>query len=235
MNASALLQIGLFLVVLVLLVKPLGWYMARVYEGQPCGLNRMLGWLERLFYRACGIDPAEEMPWTTYAKAMLVFNLLGIVAVYVLQRVQGLLPLNPQKLGPVRWDTALNTAVSFATNTNWQAYGGESTMSYLTQMMGMTVQNFFSAATGMAIMIAFIRSFVRHNTKNLGNFWVDFTRSVLYILLPISLIVAVVLVSQGVVQTLGAHKTATLLEPVKDDKGNPVEEQTIPRGPVASQ
>ena len=157
MNAYALLQIGLFLVVLVLLVKPLGWYMARVYEGKPCGLDGAVGWLERLIYRVCGIDPSEEMAWTTYAKAMLAFNLLGVAVVYVLQRTQHLLPLNPQNMAAVPPDLAMNTAVSFVTNTNWQNYGGETTLSYLTQMLGLTVQNFASAATGMAVLVALIR------------------------------------------------------------------------------
>mgnify|MGYP000719450374 CR=1 FL=1 len=152
MTGHAILQMGLYLAVLLLLAKPLGWYMARVYEGKPCGLGWAVGWLERLIYRICGIDPTEEMAWTTYAKAMLVLNLLGFGAVYALQRLQHLLPLNPEHLPAVPPDLAMNTAVSFATNTNWQNYVGETTLSYLTQMLGLTVQNFLSAATGMVIV-----------------------------------------------------------------------------------
>jgi potassium-transporting ATPase potassium-binding subunit len=195
MTVNGLVQIGLFLAVLLVLVKPLGWYMARVYEGKPCGLGWALGRLERLTYRLCGIDPAEEMPWTTYAKAMLVFNLLGVAAVYALQRMQHLLPLNPQGMTAVPPDLAMNTAVSFATNTNWQSYGGETTLSYLTQMLGLSVQNFVSAATGMAVLVALIRGFVRRSAQTIGNFWCDLTRSVLYILLPLSVVGALVLVS----------------------------------------
>jgi len=235
MSAYALLQIGLFLVVLVLLVKPLGWYMARVYEGKPCGIGWAVGWLERLIYRVCGIDPNEEMTWQAYAKAMLVFNLLGFVAVYVLQRTQGLLPLNPQNMDAVPPDLAMNTAVSFATNTNWQSYGGETTLSYLTQMLGLTVQNFVSAATGMAVLVALIRGFVRRSAQTIGNFWYDLTRSTLYILLPLSVVGALMLVSQGVVQTFRPYQTVTLIQPTTDADGKAVTEQRIAVGPAASQ
>jgi len=227
MSAYALLQIGLFMLVLVLLVKPLGWYMARVYEGKPCGMGWAVGWLERLIYRLCGIDPNEEMTWQTYAKAMLVFNLLGFVAVYVLQRTQGLLPLNPQNMTAVPPDLAMNTAVSFATNTNWQSYSGETTLSYLTQMLGLTVQNFVSAATGMAVLVALIRGFVRRSAQTIGNFWYDLTRSTLYILLPLSIVGALVLVSQGVVQTFRPYQTVTLIQPTTDADGKTVTEQRI--------
>jgi potassium-transporting ATPase potassium-binding subunit len=235
MTAPALLQIALFLVILVLLVKPLGWYMARVYEGKPCGLGWAVRWLERLVYRVCGIDPKEEMAWTTYAKAMLVFNLLGFAAVYAFQRLQHFLPLNPQEMGAVPPDSAMNTAVSFATNTNWQSYGGETTLSYLTQMLGLTVQNFVSAATGMAILVALIRGFVRRSAQTIGNFWFDLTRSVLYILLPLSIVGALVLVSQGVVQTLRPYQTIPLVQPTIDADGHAVAEQQIAVGPAASQ
>jgi K+-transporting ATPase ATPase A chain len=231
----SLLQIGLYLLVLLALVKPLGWYMARVYEGKPCGLDRALGPLERLVYRVCRIDPAEEMSWMTYAKAMLVFNLLGLLAVYGLQRAQHLLPLNPEGLAAVPPDLAMNTAVSFATNTNWQSYGGETTLSYLTQMLGLTVQNFVSAASGMAVLVALIRGFARRSSQTIGNFWHDLTRSTLYILLPLSLMAAIVLVSQGVVQTLQPYQTVTLIQPAKDADGKAVTEQTIAVGPAASQ
>ena len=198
MSIYALLQIALFLAVLMLLIKPLGWYMARVYEGTPCGLGWAVGWLERLIYRLCGINPSEEMTWQTYAKAMLLFNLLGFVVVYALQRMQGFLPLNPRNMTAVSPDLAANTAVSFVTNTNWQSYSGETTLSYLTQMLGLTVQNFVSAATGMAILVALIRGFARRSSQTIGNFWYDLTRSVLYVLLPLSIVGALVLVSQGV-------------------------------------
>jgi potassium-transporting ATPase potassium-binding subunit len=235
MTAYALLQLGLFLTVLVFLVKPLGWYMARVYEGKPCGLDWAVGWLERLVYRLCGIDPQEEMAWTTYAKAMLVLNFLGFLAVYGLQRLQAVLPLNPQNLPAVPPDLAMNTAVSFATNTNWQSYAGETTLSYLTQMLGLTVQNFVSAATGMAVLVALIRGFVRRSAQTIGNFWCDLTRSVVYILLPLSLVGALALVSQGVVQTLRPYQTVTLIQPTTDADGHTVAEQRIAVGPAASQ
>lgn len=235
MITHAVLQIGLFLAVLLLLVKPLGWYMARVYEGRPCGVGWAVGWLERSIYRVCGIDPKEEMAWTTYAKAMLLFNLLGLLAVYTLQRMQHLLPLNPPGMAAVPPDLAMNTAVSFATNTNWQNYGGETTLSYLTQMLGLTVQNFVSAATGMAVLVALIRGFARRSVQTIGNFWCDLTRSVLYILLPLSVVGALVLVSQGVVQTLQPYRTVTLVQPTTDADGKVVTEQHIAVGPAASQ
>src|SRR5207245_6481318 len=187
----------LYVVVLLALAKPLGAYMARVYQGRPCGLDRLFGWLERLIYKLSGIRPAEEMGWKTNAATMLLFNLAGLLAVYALQRLQGLLPLNPQALGAVSPDSSFNTAVSFATNTNWQGYGGESTMSYLTQMLALTVQNFVSSAAGMAVLAAFIRGFARRTVQTIGSFWVDMTRTTLYILLPLSFVLALVLVSQG--------------------------------------
>src|SRR5437773_2778304 len=179
--------------------------MARVYEGRPCGLNGVFGWLERLIYKLSGVRPAEEMGWKTYAATMLLFNLAGLLAVYGLQRVQGVLPLNPQQFGAVSPDSSFNTAASFATNTNWQGYGGETTMSYLSQMLGLTVQNFVSAATGMAVLIALIRGLVRRTTMTIGNFWYDLVRSTLYILLPLSIVAALVLVSQGVIQNFKSY------------------------------
>ncbi len=235
MTAHAVLQIGLFLAVLMLLVKPLGWYMAQVYEGKRCGLGWAVGWLERLVYRACGIDPTEEMTWAVYAKGLLLFNLLGFLAVYVLQRMQCLLPLNPQQMVAVPPDLAMNTAVSFATNTNWQSYGGETTLSYLTQMLGLTVQNFVSAATGMAVLVALIRGLARRSTQTIGNFWYDLTRSTLYILLPLSIVGALLLVSQGVVQTLRLSQVVTLIQPTTAADGKAVTEQMIAVGPAASQ
>jgi potassium-transporting ATPase potassium-binding subunit len=255
MNTSGWLQLALYTVVLLLLAKPLGAFMAAVYEGRAVRAQRIGGWLERLIYRGAGVDPACEMTWIDYALAMLWFNLLGGLVVYALQRLQVFLPLNPQAMAAVSPDSAFNTATSFITNTNWQGYGGESTMSYLTQMLGLGVQNFVSAASGMAVLVALIRGFARKQAGNIGNFWFDLVRSTVYILLPLSFIFALVLVSQGVVQTFDKYATVTLVQPVtyenpkngpdgqplKDDKGNPVTEkattaeQTIPLGPAASQ
>jgi K+-transporting ATPase ATPase A chain len=229
--------------------------MARVYQFQPCGLDGALGWLERLLYRLGGVRAGEEMGWKTYAATMLLFNLAGLVAVYLLQRLQGLLPLNPAGFSAVSPDSSFNTAASFATNTNWQGYGGESTMSYLTQMLAMTVQNFLSAATGMAIVAALIRGFARRSATTIGNFWVDVTRTTLYILLPLSFVLALALVWQGMPQTFKPYPTATVVQaseydapvtdkdgkPVLDEKGQPktqkttLTEQVIALGPVASQ
>jgi K+-transporting ATPase ATPase A chain len=255
MSANGYLQLVFYVVVLVALAKPLGAYMARVYEDRPAVLNRIGAPFERLIYRIGGVDPAREMRWTEYAIAMLVFNFFGFLAVYALQRFQAVLPLNPQGFGAVSPDSSFNTATSFITNTNWQGYGGESTMSYLTQMAGLTVQNFVSAASGMATLVAFARGFSRKSAQTIGNFWVDMTRSTLYILLPLALVLAVVLVSQGMPQTFSAYPTVATVEAteydnpkldqagqaMKDDKGNPVTEkatmkdQSIAVGPVASQ
>jgi K+-transporting ATPase ATPase A chain len=237
MTVNTFLQIAVYLAVLLALVKPLGTYMARVYEGKGIGLDRVLGGLERGFYRLCGVKPGQEMNWKTYALAMLLFNVVGLLAVYGLQRTQELtfLPLNPQEQKGVSPDSSFNTAMSFATNTNWQGYSGESTMSYLTQMLGLAVQNFLSAASGMAVLVALIRGLTRRSAQTIGNFWVDMTRSTLYILLPLSLVLAIALVSQGVLQNFHPYETATLRNPTKDDKEKPVTEQTLPMGPVASQ
>ncbi|MBP6180128.1 MAG: potassium-transporting ATPase subunit KdpA [Anaerolineales bacterium] len=221
------LQLILYFGILLLLVKPLGAYMAKVYQSERLFLDTVLGPVERFLYRLSGIDPRSEMTWKTYAVAMLLFNIFGLITVYLFQRLQGFLPLNPQGFGAVSPDSAWNTAVSFASNTNWQGYGSETTMSYLTQMLGMTVQNFVSAATGMAVMVALIRGIVRHTTKEIGNFWVDMTRSVIYILLPLSLVLALALVSQGVVQTFSEYKSITSVQ-----SG---ETQLIAVGPAASQ
>ncbi len=235
MDTFGLLQILIYLVVLLALVKPLGWYMARVYEGKPIGLDRVLGPLERLVYRLCAVDPQKEVGWKRYALGALAFNAAGFVFLYGLQRVQYYLPVNPEHLAAVKTHTAFNTAVSFVTNTNWQSYGGETTMSYLTQMLGMTVQNFVSAATAMAVLVAMIRGFARRNSETIGNFWVDMTRSVLYILLPVSILWAVLLMSQGVVQTYSPYPKAALIEPIRDADGKMITEQTLAVGPAASQ
>ncbi len=234
MNLNNLLQTGIFLFILILSVKPLGAYMARVFEGTSA-VNRWFGAWECFVYRLCGIDPDEEMGWKTYAFAMLIFNAIGLLFVYFLQRFQNILPLNPLHLPAVSPDSAFNTAISFATNTNWQGYAGESTMSYLTQMLGLAVQNFVSAATGIAILVALIRGFVRREAKTIGNFWVDLVRSTLYILLPLSILLSVVLVSQGVVQTFSKSQVVELIQPVKDSDGNFMATQVLPLGPAASQ
>jgi K+-transporting ATPase ATPase A chain len=235
MTSNILLQLGLYLVVLIALAKPLGSYMARVYTGERTILGRLLGPLEQFIYRLMGVRPDAEMAWHTYAIAMMLFNIAGLFAVYALQRLQGYLPLNPEGLGAVTAHSSFNTAASFATNTNWQGYGGETTMSYLTQMAGLTVQNFVSAAAGMAMLAAFIRGIARHTVKTIGNFWVDLTRTVLYILLPLATVLALALVSQGVVQTLGRYRTVPLLQPTTDADGKQVTEQVIALGPAASQ
>jgi K+-transporting ATPase ATPase A chain len=229
------LQIGLYLIVLLLLVKPLGSFMARVYEGERTFLSPVLGPVERLIYRITGVKPQEEMDWKTYAFAMLLFSLVGLITLYGLQRLQAVLPLNPQHLGAVAPDLSFNTSVSFNSNTNWQSYGGETTMSYLTQMIGLAVHNFLSAAIGMAVLIALIRGFVRHSAQTIGNAWVDMTRSMLYILIPLSLVLAIALVSQGVVQTFSSSQKAQLLQSTQDANGQTVTEQTIAVGPAASQ
>jgi K+-transporting ATPase ATPase A chain len=231
MNAHGVLQIVLYVVVLVALAKPLGTYMARVYQGERTFLAPLLGPVERGIYRLAGVDPQVEANWKRYTFQVLLVNLIGLLVVYLLQRLQGVLPLNPQGFAGVSADSAFNTAVSFATNTNWQGYGGETTMSYLTQMLGLGVQNFLSAASGMAVLIALVRGFVRRQATEIGNFYVDFTRSTLYILLPLSFALALGLVSQGVVQSFSAYGTAELVDPVAIE----VTQQTIPLGPAASQ
>src|SRR5258706_909910 len=243
MIGNLVLQCVLYLVVLLVVAKPLGEFFARVLTGERHVLSLPLGWLERLTYKASGVDPAREMRWTQYALPVLVFNALGVLAVYLIQRAQGMLPLNPAGLGAVSPDSSWNTATSFATNTNWQGYGGESTMSYFTQMVALSVQNFVSAATGIAVLAALIRAFARRQTATIGNFWADLTRSTLYILLPLSFVFALVLVSQGVVQTFGPYVKAQMVEKVQyeeEDKNKTKEtkttqEQTLPLGPAASQ
>src|SRR3569623_2094644 len=233
MTNHAWLLLGAYLVILLLAAKPLGIYIANVMEGRGLAL-RLGGPIESLLYRLGGVRRDEEMGWLKYALAIQLFNAHGALAVYALQRLQLWLPLNPQAMANVSPDSSFNTAVSFVTNTNWQGYGGESTMSYLTQMLGLAVQNFLSAATGIVVVITLIRGFARHTAKTIGNAWIDLTRITLYVLLPISLVYAVFLVGQGVIQNFDAYKNVTTLEvtqydapkldaagqPVKDDKGN---------------
>ena len=255
MTAQGFFQIAIYLIVLLALVKRLGLYMARVYQNESVGLNRYLAGFENLLYRLSGVKTEQDMRWTQYTLAVLVFNVLGLLVVYGLQRFQDVLPFNPQALPAISPDSAFNTAVSFATNTNWQSYSGEATMSYLTQMLGLCVQNFMSAASGMAVLVALIRGFIRRNSQGIGNFWVDMTRTVLYILIPLSFIFALILVSQGVVQTVKPYVTVNLSEAVSyqapklDDTGKAIldaqgkaitetiknTQQTLALGPAASQ
>ena len=235
MSPMSWLQILLYFLVLLLLARPLGAYMAGVYQGEHTLLTPIIKPVENLVYRILGVRPDDEMSWKTYTVAMLLFSLFGFAVVFLLQRFQGWLPFNPQGLGAVAPDLAFNTAASFVSNTNWQSYSGETTLSYLTQMLALSVQNFVSAGTGMAILVALIRGIVRHTADTLGSFWVDLTRSVLYILLPLSLILSVSLVSQGVVQTFNEYQTVRLLQPISDDNGNTVTDQILAVGPAASQ
>ena len=235
MNPLGWLQLLLYFVLLIALVRPLGAYMARVYQGERTFLDPVLRPVERLVYRLSGVHQGDDMNWKTYAVAFMLFNGLGLVVVYLLQRFQAALPLNPQGLGAVTPDSSWNTAVSFATNTNWQGYGGEVTMSYFTQMLGLTVQNFVSAAAGMSVLMAVIRGITRQTTQAIGNFWVDLTRSTLYVLVPLSLVLALALVSQGVVQTFGSSETVEMLQPTADGQGNSVSSQVLALGPAASQ
>ncbi|MBP7864666.1 MAG: potassium-transporting ATPase subunit KdpA [Acidobacteria bacterium] len=217
------------------LAWPLGAYMARVYEGRRTFLHPVLAPVERGLYRLCGVSPGTEMSWRAYAGALLSLSLLGGLVVYAVQRLQGVLPLNPAGMGPVPPDLAFNTAASFVSNTNWQSYGGESTLSYLTQMTALTVQNFLSAATGMAVLAALVRGFTRHSARGIGNFWVDLVRSTLYVLLPLSVVLALLLAGQGVVQTLGGPVSVRTLDGSPDLEGKPAGSQTLARGPAASQ
>jgi K+-transporting ATPase ATPase A chain len=226
MTANGLLQIAIYCAAVTLCVKPLGAYMARVFEGERVFLSPVLRPIERALYRSCGVEENAEQHWVTYAFSVLLFSAASFVVLYALQRLQGMLPFNPAGMGAVSADSSFNTAVSFTTNTNWQGYGGETTMSYLTQMAGLTTQNFVSAAAGIAVAIALIRGFARHSAKTVGNFWVDLTRCTLYVLLPLSVVVALVLIVNGMPQNLGSYVDATTLEGAK---------QTLAQGPVASQ
>jgi len=226
MTFNGWLQIALFCVVIALLVKPLGGYMTRVFTGERTFLSPVLGPVERVFYRLSGVDEKSDQNWLTYAVSMLLFSLVGFASIYALMRFQAMLPFNPAGQPAVEEGLAFNTAMSFNTNTNWQSYVPETTMSYLVQMAGLTVHNFVSAATGIALAIALIRGFARRSAKGIGNFWVDLTRCTLYVLLPISIVVGLFFVWQGMPQNLGAYTEATTLEGAK---------QVIAQGPVASQ
>ncbi len=241
MTANGFLQLAIYLLVLLLLTKPLGSYMTKIFTGEKTLLSKVLSPLESLVYRICQIDQAPQH-WTTYAISLILFNFIGVIVLYLIQRLQSFLPLNPQNFISIASDLAFNTAASFTSNTNWQAYSGESTMSYLTQMAGLAVQNFVSTATGLAVAIAFIRGIAEREAKTIGNFWVDLTRSVVYILLPFSLVGALILVSQGVVQNFNPYVTAKRVEAVKIEKTidgtktiETITDQVIAQGPVASQ
>src|ERR1700678_4490593 len=226
MTAIGWIQIVLFCAIIVALVKPLGWYMTRVFNGERTLLSPILRPVEAGLYRLGGVDEKREQHWLTYTVAMLLFHVGGFLILYAVMRLQAVLPFNPAGQSAVAEDLSFNTAISFVTNTNWQNYGGESTMSYLVQMLGLTHQNFLSAATGMVLAVALIRGFARASAKTVGNFWVDITRCTLYILLPVCIVYALFLVWQGIPQTLGPYVEATTLEGAK---------QTIAVGPVASQ
>ena len=213
MTANGWLQIGLFFAVVLLVAKPVGTYLYRVYERKSTWLDRVLRPIEKLIYRVCGVDETKEMRWTEYGVAMLLFSGVSLLLLYLIERVQVWLPWNPQKLANVAPDLAWNTAVSFTTNTNWQAYTPETTMSYLTQMAGLAYHNCVSAAVGIAVAVAVVRGVARKESKTIGNFWVDTTRGLLWVLLPICLVGALVLVSQGAVQNLKPYSNATLIEP----------------------
>jgi K+-transporting ATPase ATPase A chain len=235
MTGSGIVQLGLYMAVLLLLAKPLGLYMARVYQGQSLALDRVLGPVERVLYRLTGARIDHETTWKQYALAMLLFNAFGFALLYGLLRLQEFLLFNPQGFSSVPPHTAFNIAVSFATNTNWQNYGGESTLSYLPQMVGLTVQNFVSAASGMAVFAALARGLARRSGETIGSFWVDLVRTTLYILLPLAIILTLVQVSQGVVQNLNPYQPAQLVQATVNADGEPLTEQLLPMGPAASQ
>ncbi|HET9693302.1 MAG TPA: potassium-transporting ATPase subunit KdpA [Steroidobacteraceae bacterium] len=255
MTVSGIAQLVVYMIVVVALAYPIGLYVANVLGGKQTFMSPLLGPVERLVYWCAGVAPDSEQDWKQYTASMLALNALGAVVVYLLQRLQGALPFNPQGFGAVTADSAFNTAISFASNTNWQGYGGESTMSYFTQMLGLGVQNFLSAASGIAVLAALVRGFVRRETSSVGNFWVDLTRSTVHVLLPLSFLLALALVSQGVVQSFAPYREVALLEPVtidvarSNESGKPlldangqaivqrqtIATQTIPLGPAASQ
>jgi K+-transporting ATPase ATPase A chain len=226
MKTQDIIQLILYFALLIGLTPFLGYYMSNVFSGKKHLMHLLFGWLEKVTYKFIGVNSDEETNWKSYTFGLLIFNLIGFVFVFLIQIFQVNLPLNPENLPNVTWHSALNTAVSFMTNTNWQGYSGETTMSYFVQMTGLAVQNFVSAATGIAVIVAVIRGLSGKNTDKIGNFWVDLTRSTLYILLPLSMILAVILVGQGVVQNFKSYKTVQTLEGAK---------QVIPMGPAASQ
>lgn len=232
---NVILQIIIYTGILILLAIPLGRYMGKVFLGEKVFLSPIIRPIEKFLYRILKVDEEKSMGWKQYAGSVLMFNLLGFIVVYLLQIFQKYLPLNPENIGNVPADLAFNTATSFATNTNWQAYSGESQLSYLTQMLGLSVQNFLSAAVGIAVLVAVIRGFMKRKSKEIGNFWVDLTKSLLYILLPLSIVVSLFLVSQGVVQNFNKYQEVKLIDPYTLEDGTVIDTQIIPGGPAASQ
>ncbi len=235
MTGNTIVQTILFVGALMVCAKPLGWYIAKIYTGPTPFLERPFGFLERLLYRFCGIDRTAEMTWQQYSVSILAFSFVSFLSVYFVQRIQATLPFNQQQLRAISADSAFNTAVSFVTNTDWQGYSSELTMSNLTQMTALTVQNFVSAAVGLAVLIALIRGFTRHSCNTIGNFWVDLVRGTIYLLIPLSLVLSIALVSQGVVQSFGSPPETILLEPIADADGKTLTTQHIAIGPAASQ
>lgn len=232
---NLVLQYGLYLVLLIVLAIPLGAYIGKVMNGEKVFLTKILSPLENFIYRIMRVNKQEEMTWKKYALCALLFSGVGFIILFAINMLQGYLPLNPQNLDGTSWHLSFNTTASFVTNTNWQTYSGESTLSYFTQMMGLTVQNFVSAAVGIAVLFALIRGFIKVKQNGLGSFWTDVTRTTIYILIPLSFVMTIALVSQGVVQSLDQYETVTLIEPITLEDGTVVTEQIVPKGAAASQ
>lgn len=232
---NSIMQYSLYLVILIAIAIPLGNYIGKVMNGEKTFLSKILNPVENFIYKIVGIDKEEEMDWKKYAKSIIIFSILGFVILFLLQMVQGILPLNPEGFKAVAWDLNFNTTSSFVTNTNWQAYSGESMLSYLTQMLGLTVQNFLSAAVGIAVLFALIRGFTIVKGKTIGNFWVDTTRIIIHILIPLSMFVTLAIVSQGVVQNFSEYQQVDLLQPITLEDGTVITKQVVPQGPAASQ
>ncbi|MBN1044612.1 potassium-transporting ATPase subunit KdpA [Clostridium botulinum] len=232
---NLVLQYGLYILILVVLAIPLGNYIGKIMNGEKVFLSKILTPCENFIYKILHIDKDEDMSWKKYSFSVLAFSIISLIVLFLLHIFQGFLPLNPEKVSGTSWDLAFNNAISFVTNTNWQGYSGESSLSYFTQMMGLTVQNFVSAAVGISVLFALIRGFIRVKQKGIGNFWIDITRTVLYILIPLSIVVSLALVSQGVVQNFKQYETVSLLEPITLEDGTLVTEEVVPLGPAASQ
>lgn len=232
---NSIIQYSLYLIILVVLAIPLGKYIGKVMNGEKVFLSKILNPIENFIYKILRIDKDEEMDWKKYSVSIIAFSVIGFVILFLLQMVQGILPLNPEGIKGVTWDLSFNTTSSFVTNTNWQSYSGESQLSYLTQMLGLTVQNFVSAAVGIAVLFALIRGFTRVKGKTIGNFWVDATRSIIHILMPLSIVVSLLIASQGVVQNFSAYQEVELLQPITLEDGTVITKQVVPQGPAASQ
>ncbi|NFH90413.1 potassium-transporting ATPase subunit KdpA [Clostridium botulinum] len=232
---NLVLQYGLYILILVVLAIPLGNYIGKIMNGEKVFLSKILTPCENFIYKMLHIDKDEDMSWKKYSFSVLAFSIISLIVLFLIHIFQGFLPLNPEKVSGTSWDLAFNNAVSFVTNTNWQGYSGESSLSYFTQMMGLTVQNFVSAAVGISVLFALIRGFIRVKQKGIGNFWMDITRTVLYILIPLSIVVSLALVSQGVVQNFKQYETVSLLDPITLEDGTVVTEEVVPLGPAASQ